>query len=430
VSKKQALKAISLLWLGSLLGAGCAFLTQVILARQLGPAEFGAFATAFAMVTMLMPLAGFGVAQYLLKAFGKEGWVAIRFFPASFRFVLMSTSTVTIVLIGWSIFGVHDESLRTTIAILSTYIMGQVAVELVSSKLQLEERYVHLALLQFSPHFIRLLLVVLLTFWTTEWLSVENVAYAYSTVAIGLALLGVSSLFKVLNGKLNLKGHVKPPGDSTELVPDVKAVITQSWPFGLAGLFHFIYFQSDIVLIQFIMGVETAGIYNVAFTIMVAVLLFPSIIYQKFLLPKMHRWANHDRERFYQVYRQGNVIMLVLGLVAMILIWIIMPWVVPLLFGNAYQGSIDLLLVLALSAPILFVASSVGATLVTQSHIKNKVKLMGGVAILNIILNLVLIPRFGAIGAAFATVFSNFVLLVIFYISAQKLVFGQERIKV
>jgi O-antigen/teichoic acid export membrane protein len=70
VSKKQALKAISLLWLGSLLGAGCAFLTQVILARQLGPAEFGAFATAFAMVTMLMPLAGFGVAQYWQRGVG------------------------------------------------------------------------------------------------------------------------------------------------------------------------------------------------------------------------------------------------------------------------------------------------------------------------------------------------------------------------
>lgn len=35
MSKVKAVKAISLLWLGSIMGAGCAFLTQVILARSL-----------------------------------------------------------------------------------------------------------------------------------------------------------------------------------------------------------------------------------------------------------------------------------------------------------------------------------------------------------------------------------------------------------
>jgi len=233
----------------------------------------------------------------------------------------------------------------------------------------------------------------------------------------------------MLNGNFDLQGHLKPIVQSDEWMPDVKTVISHSWPFGLAGLFHLVYFQSDIILVQYITGLEAAGVYNVAFTIMVAVLLFPGIIYQKFLLPKMHRWANHDRERFYQVYKQGNVIMLVLGLVAMLFIWTLGPWVVSLLFGEVYQEAIGLLMILGVSFPILFVASSIGATLVTQSHMKSKVKLMGLVAILNIVLNLVLIPDFGAEGAAIATVISNFVLLVVFYITAQKLVFRRERIK-
>src|SRR3546814_4412984 len=43
---------------------------------------------------------------------------------------------------------------------------------------------------------------------------------------------------------------------------------------------------------------EAAGVYNVAFVIMSAVYLIPSVIYQKFLLPKIHIWANHDQETF------------------------------------------------------------------------------------------------------------------------------------
>ncbi|MBE0471968.1 MAG: polysaccharide biosynthesis C-terminal domain-containing protein, partial [Methyloprofundus sp.] len=178
--------------------------------------------------------------------------------------------------------------------------------------------------------------------------------------------------------------------------------------------FHLIYFQSDIILVKYITGDEAAGYYNVAFTIMVAVLLFPGIVYQKFLLPKMHRWAHHDRALFYKVYRQGNVAMLILGLLAMALIWLLSPLAIPFLFGDEYKDAVGLLTILALSAPILFVASSVGATLVTQEHMKTKVKLMGLVAIVNILLNLAFIPFYGAEGAAVSTLMSNVLLLTLY----------------
>ena len=420
VGKKEALKTVSLLWIGSLLGAACAFFTQVILARQLGPTEFGIFATAFAMVTLLVPLAGFGVAQYWLKVFGQEGWNARRFIPSSFKFIFISSFCVVFALIGWSIFGPHSESLKLMIVILSAYIIGQVSVELVSSKLQLEERYYCLALWQFSPHFIRLVLVAVLFFGLTAWASVVNVAYVYALVATGLVLFGFLSLLQMFKGNFSLKGHVKSAVKFEGVTPDVKTITSHVWPFGLAGLFHLIYFQSDIILVQYITGLEAAGVYNVAFTIMVAVLLFPGIIYQKFLLPKMHRWANHDRERFYLVYKKGNMIMLLLGLVAMLLIWVIAPWVVPLLFGEAYLAAISLLMILAVSAPVLFVASSMGAVLVTQKRMKEKVKLMGGVALINICLNAALIPHYGGNGAAISTVLSNAFLLYFYYVASLK----------
>ena len=426
MKNKHAFKTISLLFICSLLGAGCAFFTQAILARRLGPVEFGAFSTALAMVTLVMPFAGFGIAQFWLKAFGQEGWRATQFLAPSFRFVGMSSVVVILALIVWSIFGPHDESLKVMIFVLSSYIVGQVTVELVSSKLQLEERYTYLALWQFLPHLSRLGLVVALVFWRADLISGKNTAYAYAMVAVGLVFLGGISLYRMSNGHFKLKGHGEASLNLNLTKPNIRTVIAQSWPFGLAGLFQLIYFQSDIILVKYITGEEAAGIYNVAFTIMMAVLIFPGIVYQKFLLPKIHRWANHDRERFYQVYRQGNIIMLILGIAAMLFIWVIAPWGVPFVFGKAYQDAINLLKVLAVSAPIMFVASSVGPTLVTQEHMKKKVKYMGTVAVINIVLNISLIPTFGALGAAIATNLSNMMLLTIFFVAAQKLVFSTE----
>lgn len=427
MTKNNAAKNISLLWVGSLIGAGCSFLTQVFLARTLGPEDFGLFASTFAMVGLLVPLAGFGIAQYWLKQFGKDGWDAISFIKPSFRLVLINLSLVMTLVFFWGWFGPHAIIAKTVLFIMSVHILGQVFLELVVAKLQLEERYELLALYQMAPHLARLLLVFIFAFVVGVQFDVKLASYFFALVSIIITATSLIPLSKMSYGKFQLKGHEKING--INIFPknkSVKEVINMSWPFGLAGIFHLIYFQSDIILLKYMVGSEHAGYYNVAFTVMVAVLLFPSIVYQKFLLPKMHRWANYNRDLFYKVYRKGNVVMLVLGSLAMIAILLISPMAIPILFGEQYKETVVLLQILSFSAPILFVASSVGATLATQEHMKIKVKLMGVVAIINISLNLLLIPVYGSKGAAIATVISNIILLVIFFISVKYYVFNRS----
>lgn len=420
----KAVKNISILWVSSLIGAGCAFLIQVILARSLGPQQFGLFASVFALVGLFVPLAGFGIAQYWLKEFGKDGWSAVRFIRPSFKFILINLLVVLLLLLLWVILGPHDQTVQIVLLIMSAYILGQVSVELISGKLQLEERYKLLALWQLSPHAMRLLLIIIVSAWLGSKFNVETVAYLFAIVSLLFLLVSIKPLLKMASGKFSLQGHNRHVEISASAKkPLIKDILKNAWPFSLAGLFHLIYFQSDIILVKYITGEEAAGYYNVAFTIMVAVLMFPAIVYQKFLLPKMHRWAHHDKALFYKVYRQGNVAMLILGLLAMVLIWLLSPPAIPFLFGSEYKEAVGLLTILAISAPILFVASSVGATLVTQEHMKTKVKLMGLVAIVNILLNLALIPFYGAGGAAFTTVISNLILLIIYYISVKLYVF-------
>lgn len=426
MSKQKAFNAFTLLWLGTLLGAGLAFLIQIILARKLGSEYFGMFSAVFAMVTLVAPLAGFGISQLWLKVFGQEGWNAQRWLKPSFYFVILSTILVFISLCIWAFFGNHDQLTRSLFLILSFYILGQVSVELVSSKLQLEERYLHLAVWQFLPHFMRFISITILLFGFTNWTSIEEIAYVYAFIAIIFLLVGVLQLVTMKKGDFKLKGHKEEKAKETNQV-SLSLVLQNTWPFGLAAFFHLIYFQSDIILIKYIVGDNQAGIYNVAFTIMVAVYMFPSVLYQKFLLPKVHRWANHEKNKFYEVYRKGNIAMLVLGLTAMLLVWALSTWAILFMFGNEYQDSILILNILALSSPIIFVAFSTGATLVTQEHMKLKVKLMGMVALINLVLNFILIPIYGAAGAAVSTVVSNFILLMLYYYATETKVFVNKK---
>ena len=423
-----SVKSVSLLWVSSVLGALFSFSSQIVLARGLKPEDYGLFVACLATVTLLAPFSGFGIAQFWLKIFGEEGWKAQRWLYASYKLMFVTTTLVILVLLCWAVWGPNDGDTTFVSLILSLYVFGQLAVELVSAKFQLEEDYLKLSLWQLFPQGIRLVLLIGMIYLSHLSFSLINIAIVYTGVSLLIFFIGLRQLRTMSTNKFELKGHELRENSEIDkckaVVSSPLKLLARSWPFGLAGFLFLIYYQSDLILVKYIVGSEAAGMYSVAFTIMSALYIFPSVIFQKFLLPKFHRWSNQDRRQFFQVYNQGNLLMCVLGGLAAIVIWVLSPWVVPFLFGKAYLESIELLKYLAITAPFMFLIYSIGTTLTTKEHMKTKVYLMGIVAVLNIAMNLLLIPMYGALGAVVATIISNAALLILYYVTAQKIVFS------
>lgn len=423
---KKMLHAISFLWFGSLLGAFCAFITQVILARTLGPTEYGAFASALSAASILVPVAGFGVAQLWLKIFGVEGHAGVRWISPSFDFIKFSVIFSIAAIITWAIIGPNTKATQYALVILSTYIIQQLYLELTSSKLQLEERYVLLSAIQIIPHGLRLILISAVILFTPYAMDSLTTSIIYALVSLPIIIWGVREMSKLKHGKLALKGHSTKQSTFQTKKPSVKEVAIDAFPFGMAATFHLIMFQINILIVGLINGPTQSASYAVAFSVMTAVYLVPNVIYQKFLLPKLHRWASHDRKKFLKVYNIGTKAMLTLGILAFASIISLAPWAIPILFGEEYKSSIVVLQVLAICAPIRFVASNAGSALLTQEHMKIKVYLMGISALTMITFSLLLIPKYEVIGAAVSTVLSDLLLLVLYYYFAQKKVVGKS----
>jgi len=419
---KKSLVSVSWLWLGSMAGAGLTFVTQIILARVLGVDQFGKFSSAFAMVTLLAPLAGFGVAGFWLNTFGREGWQAQRWLPGSLRFLMFSTIFVLLLLWIWAWIGPHDTTTSRLLVILSFHVFGVAAIELTGAKYQLEGRHRYLAGLQLAPNLLRFIcvafLLVLVQGAGGSKPQLIYVAMIFAAVAIIVLLFGAHQIGLMIRGRLALEGHetlLENASLNPAEQPGPWKVMSVSWPFGMAGLFYLIYFQSDIILIKYLVNESAVGIYSVAFVVMNAVYLFPSVLYQKFFLPRLHRWAHHAQDQLYRVYHIGNVTMLGSGLAAMVLLWLVAPVLLPVLFGVEYQAAVMLLIILSVATPFRFVANSVGAVLTTRNHMRMKVRLMGAGALVNIILNLGLIPVFGAVGAAVATVITEVLIMLMYF---------------
>lgn len=412
VGSFKAGKAISLIWISSVLAAGLTFLVQALAARQLGPYEFGLFASSLATVTLLSPVAGFGVSQVWLKVFGREKAGAQRWIVPSLRFNAITIVTVTAVLIAWALLGPHDRTTVGILLVLSVHASGQASLELVSSKFQIEDRYFSLATWQIFPSLLRLIALFVLV--AVDWVGAKSLAGVYALVAVLLFFYGnyqARQLVKDVPDELEKKSPDEAP-------VSVKNVAEEAWPFGLAALFNMIYSQIAVVFVKYMVGNGEAGVYNIAYTVLLATYLLPGAIFQKYLVAKIHRWDADNPEMLRRVFRKGNLIMLLLGVLIMLLIVGTSWFFVPLVFGAEYREAVLYLNVLSISIPFMFVAFSSGAILVSGKNMRTKVKLMGGVAVFNVFLNLFVIPLYGALGASVASVVSNFALMGLYLLYA------------
>lgn len=422
---KKNLISLGLLWLGSFVGRGSTFLIYIILARELGPDAFGIFSSAMATIMIFALLGGFGIPHVWLKVFGLEGWSGIRWVKPSLSFVLITL--IVIIFIIFTITQIQPEEDKTNMLLtfLFFFLCGYVGIQLVSSKLQLEERYRFITVLQFMPNITRLVLICACFYLFGLSLTLFEVALIYALIGLVITVWCIKQLIMMSRGEIKLKGH-DVPKEIVKIGPSLIEVIKVAWPFGFAGFFAFIYIQSDIVIIKYLVGNDQAGYYSVAFTIFSAVMSIPMILFSKFLIPKYHRWVIHDKVQFYKTYKKGNFAMLLSGIGIFLFLMFFSNILITSIFGVDYLPSVDYVRILAFTVPFSFLSESYGAALMTGEFIKLRVKVMGIVALLNIISNFVLIPFYGAIGAAFSTLFCYIVLMLLYKFYSNKKVFTQR----
>lgn len=427
--KKQALRDVSVLWLGSISGAVFSLLIQIVLARRLGPDELGVFASIHTFIGIMIPFVCYGIDQLWNREFGRLGWGARGIVSSSLKVVFINLSVAFLAVSTWIYFSEASNKEAGLYYLMMVFLLGQVLQDLTISKKQLEENFLPISALQSMPVLSRLtMLILIIALGFSVTIDVAIVLYALTGFVV--VLICLTSLIGMLKGNIDLKGHGEErAGDRKEIQFGVGEIYRKSWPFCLVSIFNLIYFQLDIVLVRYLNGSEETGYYSVAYNFLLVVLLLPMMIYRKYLSPKMHRWAFSDRDLFHKTYSQGCVLMLFMGIFGMLGIWLVSPNVVPFVFGADYERSVEVLGLLALSLPALFLIKNLDAVLSTQSYVRTKVKLMALTVLLNIALNFILVPEFGAMGAAAGTVFCNFLVCFLYLFYAEKYVFPELSLK-
>ena len=162
-------------------------------------------------------------------------------------------------------------------------------------------------------------------------------------------------------------------------------------------------YNLDSVLLWIFLGAAAVGFYGAAYKPVTMLLAMP-ITYFLGLFPALSRAYGESRETFREIVvrslRLSSMFAVPLGVGGVFLAGPI----INLLFGQAYANSVPALQILSWSAVLVILRGTYRQALNAAHKSRLDLRCAGTSVAVNIILNLLLIPRYGIVGAAIATV--------------------------
>lgn len=386
-------KNTSWLFAEKILRIAISLLLTAWLARYLGPEQFGIFNYALSFVAIFGVLSSLGLDKLVTKELLSHPQNSHEIMGTSFTLRLIG-AILLLPLAAFSISIVRpDNDLIFIMVIIISSAFFFTSFEVIKywfeSHVQAKYSSIIDAIVIFTSSIIKGILIIL---------EAPLVAFACVVLiesillAVGLIIIYIKKSNKISDWKVSF---VK-----------LKYMLKESYPLILSGAVFVLFTRIDQVMLGSMVGDEAVGIYAVAVRISESWLFIPMIIATS-LFPAMLNARKNNYTLYLQRTQHLLNLMAILGVsVAIGVIFVASPFM-NLIFGESYSQSSSILIIHIWG--MVFNAISIISFryfLAEGLQIYSFYRAFAGL-VLNIILNYLLIPLYGAVGAAVATAISQ-----------------------
>jgi len=193
-----------------------------------------------------------------------------------------------------------------------------------------------------------------------------------------------------------------------------RAILEPALTIGFSLAMGLLNYNFDAVLLGFLRGPSVVGWYNAAYKLLL-VGISVAISYFAGLFPALSRLYVENREQFRLLVRRTVELWLTFVVPLVVGGTFLASPIIRLLYGSAYAKSAAPFRILVWSAALVVLRWVYMDSLRATGHQALDLRCAITSASLNVALNILLIPRFGMIGAASATVFADLVWFVMSY---------------
>ncbi len=391
----KALRQTGYVFFGALVNGGSLFALNIILARTVSADIFGIFSLSVLALSTVAELSDFGLNSGLLRFAPyyistnqtdklKQLVKTIWRWRVILTWVLTIGGVVLAVPLARYLFG--QSKIAPYLAYSFLGIGGVVFLGFLATFLQAKQRFFYQASVQSLKGFLRLLVVVVLAIF-----GVKNL-FAYLSVYIFVPWI----LF-LFNYKVLPENFRKVEVDDEAKKNLHSQLVKFSFWLSISSIVAVVATRVDNVMISHYMGLESVAVYNVAYQL---IQFFP-LIYSSInsvLTPKMSGLT--DKKALIIFIKRTCKWVFVAVVIVSVLIYP-SQFLIPLFFGQKYVSSMPVYLVLAYSLILNIVAIpfALTITIFNKTHLAFFAALLG--ALINVVGNILLIPRFGVMGSAY-----------------------------
>jgi O-antigen/teichoic acid export membrane protein len=370
------------------------------IARFYGVEEFGQFTTAHTYTSLFFIFADFGFDLMLTTEIARNRENASVILQQYLPFKLLFSLSALILLISLAFFSNHSTETKVLIYIFSLGIVGNAFSNYFFSFMRGLEELQHEAKISFFQNSVLLMLLFIL--------GVFNVKVVYFAFAFVLSrFLGFGMMLRIIKKILNnfsLKFTFF----------GWRRILKCSLPYGIHLIFGVLFFQIDTILLSWWSGDRAVGIYQSVFKLIALTLIIPDVLISA-LLPTLTRYFSEESEKW-KVYGKFLIkILIYISLPISLLFFTYPEQIIQLLYGeNNYNEAIILLKIFSFVVFIRFFVETYALILTTTQQQFKRMKIVVFATIINILMNIYTIPKFGVQGAAIASLITNMVTGVLY----------------
>ena len=200
-----------------------------------------------------------------------------------------------------------------------------------------------------------------------------------------------------------------------------KELLSRSCHFILPGIMIAICSQTDKIMLKQMMGEAETGFYSTAISLCHSWCFVLTALIDSFT-PSIMKMYNKDEKQFIRLNKQLYALVFYLCLLVSAVFTFLADPAVSLLYGKDYLPVAPVLRILTWYTAFSYLGGARNAWVVSKGAQRHLLKIYASAACANVVLNLILIPSFGACGAAFASLAAQMMtaLVVPFFIDDLK----------
>jgi len=382
-------------WLlfNNVFGMVIALFVGIYVARYLGPDNFGLLSYAGSFVGLFSALVTLGLDNIVVRELVKDEKKRDELLGTTFILKIIGSILVLIIIVIAVRFTNNDSFTNLLIFI--------IAIGTIFQSFNVIQFYFQAKVLSKYTVYAQIFATILCSVIKLLLIHLNmGLIYFAMVTLIQSIILALGFVAMYIKQKLNLFNW-RPKFDLARFL------LKDSWPLILSGIAISIYMKIDQVMIKNMLDAKAVGNYAVAVRLSEVWYFIPMIITNS-LFPAIINAKKISEKLYYERLQKLYDLMVWLSIGIALPIMLFSHNIINLLFGIQYQEAAGILKIYVWAGVSVFLGVASSQYLLAENYTKiSFLRTLIG-AVINVILNIILIPRYGTNGAAIATVISYF----------------------